>query len=121
MTAHGNEVADLGGDAPVLIDGVGGPAAHAARVGHTVNGECDNSEIYLDENNNNEFDADGLADGQGYTRDAVSYTVTAKYDRIMPLAGMLGWSNKVELSAATTIANQPYGQRGEILSRKCDA
>jgi hypothetical protein len=84
------------------------------------NGECDNDENYIDENNNSDFDADGIADGQGYTRDAVKYSATISYDRLFPLAGLLGVSNRVELTASTVIANQPYGQKAAAITRKCE-
>lgn len=83
-------------------------------------GECNNDENYIDENNNSTFDADGIADGQGYTRDAVKYSATVRYDRLFPLAGLLGISNRVELTASTVIANQPYGQKSAAITRKCE-
>ncbi|MVZ96729.1 pilus assembly protein [Sphingorhabdus sp. IMCC26285] len=83
-------------------------------------GECNNDENYIDENNNSTFDADGIADGQGYTRDAVKYSATVRYDRLFPLAGLLGISNRVELTASTVIANQPYGQKAAAITRKCE-
>jgi Flp pilus assembly protein TadG len=82
-------------------------------------GECNNDENYIDENNNSDFDADGIADGQGYTRDAVKYSATITYDRLFPLAGLLGWSNEVTVNASTVIANQPYGQKAAAITRKC--
>jgi TadE-like protein len=53
-------------------------------------GECNNDENYIDENNNSDFDADGIADGQGYTRDAVKYTATITYNRLFPFPKLIG-------------------------------
>jgi hypothetical protein len=36
------------------------------------------------------------------------------------LAGLLGVSDRVELSASTVIANQPYGQKAAAITRKCE-
>lgn len=82
-------------------------------------GDCNNGEIYIDENNNSSFDSDGIADGQGYTRDAVKYTATVTYDRLFPMAGLLGLDDNVQLTASTVIANQPYGQRAAAINRNC--
>lgn len=83
------------------------------------NGKCDNNEIYVDKNGNGQYDKTTTVAGQGGTRDAVVYTATLKYDRVFPLAGLLGWSNQVTLKSSTVLANQPYGERGDIQNRKC--
>jgi Flp pilus assembly protein TadG len=83
-------------------------------------GECNNDENYIDENNNSTFDEDGIADGQGYTRDAVKYSATITYPRLFPLAGLIGASEEVTLTASTVIANQPYGQKAAAITRKCE-
>ena len=74
-------------------------------------GVCEEGEKYIDENNSGAFEDDGVADGQGYTRDAVKYTVTVRYQRLFPFPKLAGLDGEVKMSASTVIANQPYGQR----------
>lgn len=82
-------------------------------------GVCEEGEKYIDENNSGTFEDDGVADGQGYTRDAVKYTVTVRYERLFPFPKLAGLDGEVEMSASTVIANQPYGQRIEPVTLDC--
>lgn len=82
-------------------------------------GVCEEGEKYIDENNSGFFEDDGVADGQGYTRDAVKYTVTVRYDRLFPFPKLAGLDGEVEMSASTVIANQPYGQRIAPVTLDC--
>jgi Flp pilus assembly protein TadG len=82
-------------------------------------GVCEDGEKYIDENNSGAFEADGVADGQGYTRDAVKYTVTVRYDRLFPFPSLAGLDGEVEMSASTVIANQPYGERIAPVTLDC--
>ncbi len=82
-------------------------------------GVCEEGEMYIDENNSGAFEDDGVADGQGYTRDAVKYTVTVRYDRLFPFPKLSGLDGEVEMSATTVIANQPYGQRIAPVTLPC--
>lgn len=82
-------------------------------------GVCEEGEKYIDENNSGAFEDDGVADGQGYTRDAVKYTVTVRYDRLFPFPSLAGLDGEVEMTASTVIANQPYGQRAAPVTLDC--
>lgn len=82
-------------------------------------GVCEEGERYIDENNSGAFEDDGVADGQGYTRDAVKYTVTVRYDRLFPFPKLGGLESEVEMTASTVIANQPYGQRIAPVTLDC--
>ncbi|MEO1967865.1 MAG: TadE family protein [Sphingomonadaceae bacterium] len=72
------------------------------------NGVRDTGECFTDINNNGTWDADpGLA-GQGRASDVTAYTMAITYPRLFPLAGMIGLSSKVTISATTLLKNQPY-------------
>ncbi|WP_448664401.1 TadE/TadG family type IV pilus assembly protein [Sphingomonas sp. CJ20] len=72
------------------------------------NGVRDTGECYDDINGNRVWDADPGLMGQGGANDVTEYTVTATYNRIFPLATMLGWSRQQSVSATTLLKNQPY-------------
>lgn len=79
------------------------------------NGACDNNEPFDDLNGNGNWDQDRGRDGLGGARDAVLYTVTARYDRLLPLHKFINVSKQVEISATTILRNQPYNaQSGRV-------
>lgn len=77
-----------------------------------ANGTCDAGEPYQDANNNNNWDDDGGDSGQGGAKDKTVYTVEMSYPRYFPLYRLIGGSNTTRISAATVLANQPYGDQG---------
>ena len=74
-------------------------------------GICNNNEVFFDENNNGQWDANRGETGIGGAKDAVLYTVNVSYDRLFPMAGLAGLPEKVELSASTVLRNQPYAEQ----------
>jgi Flp pilus assembly protein TadG len=85
-------------------------------------GICDVGESYIDVNNNDEYDTDGGDAGQGGAQDAVIYRVTVSYPRLFPMAGLLGWSEDVNVTSSTVLQNQPYSaqsQYGPATTRTC--
>jgi Flp pilus assembly protein TadG len=66
-------------------------------------GEC-----FTDTNGNGTWDADPGASGIGGDSDAVVYTVTIAYPRILPAFAMLGWSANATVTDSTVLKNQPY-------------
>jgi Flp pilus assembly protein TadG len=74
-------------------------------------GICNNNELFIDENNNGQWDANRGETGIGGAKDAVLYTVNVSYDRLFPMAGLAGLPEKVELSASTVLRNQPYAEQ----------
>jgi Flp pilus assembly protein TadG len=76
------------------------------------NSKCDAGEPYQDGNHNSTWDADGGNAGVGGAKDAVVYTVTMSYPRMLPIRGFLGGSDTTKISAATVLRNQPYGEQG---------
>ena len=82
------------------------------------NGRCDNGEPYQDNNLNSVWDSDGADAGQGGAKDAVVYTVTMKYDHMMPVYNLFGGAKQVKLTASTVLRNQPYGDQASYGTAK---
>ena len=86
------------------------------------NASCDAGEPYQDQNLNSLWDKDGGDDGVGGAKDAVVYTVTMTYPRMMPITSFIGGATTTKVSAATVLRNQPYsGQEsyGTPVVRNC--
>lgn len=75
------------------------------------NGAYDVGECFVDANANTQWDAEQGRTGQGGADDIVSYRMTARYPELFPLSGMLGWSKFRDVTAMTTLRNQPFGQQ----------
>lgn len=75
-------------------------------------GVCNNGEPFEDLNANGIWDADRGRDGLGGARDAVLYTATATYDRLFPMAGLIGLPEQITLQANTVLRNQPFDDQG---------
>lgn len=73
-----------------------------------ANDVCDEGETFVDLNGNGQHDQDGGRNGRGGARDVVVYTVTASYDRVFPVKGLLGLDQKVAIEATTLLRNQPF-------------
>jgi|GEM_PF-113789 len=75
-------------------------------------GKCNNSETYIDANNNGVFDRDGgdSIDRAG-ARDNVVYTVRVSYPRLFPLDRFIGGRGTTTLMGSTVLANQPFGDQ----------
>lgn len=71
-------------------------------------GVCNHGESYTDVNGNGRYDLDLSATGEGGANDVAKYTMTVTYNRLFPLASMIGWSRTVTLTATTILKNQPY-------------
>lgn len=83
------------------------------------NGVRNAGECYQDYNNNNGWDADMGRSGGGGARDIVLYTVKVTYPRIMPIYGLLGWSQYNTVEATTALKNQPYGTQNTSAPVRC--
>jgi Flp pilus assembly protein TadG len=87
-------------------------------------GECNNSEPFVDANLNETWDDDGGDAGQGGAKDVSIVTVTVTYERLFPMAALAGLPENVTVSANTVLANQPYGDQatyGQAQTGHCDA
>lgn len=71
----------------------------------------DDSECFVDENENGSWDEDVGEEGIGGPNDIVYYKVSVTYDRLFPMWGLLGWAKQNEVSASTVLKNQPYGDQ----------
>ncbi len=83
------------------------------------NGICDNGESFDDANRNGTRDLDSGVVSGGGARDVVIYTATLTYERIFPIAAMLGWDKNVSISSSTILRNQPFDKQAEPLIGKC--
>lgn len=87
------------------------------------NGTCDNGELFIDANLNETWDADGADEGQGQARDVAIVTVTVTYDRLFPMANLIGLPEQVTIGANTVLANQPWAEQqqyGAAQTRNCN-
>jgi Flp pilus assembly pilin Flp len=87
------------------------------------NGVCDNGEPYVDANLNEVWDSDGGDEGQGGAKDVSIVTVTVTYDRLFPLAKLVGLPEQITIAANTVLANQPYAEQAAYAApqtRNCD-
>lgn len=75
------------------------------------NGVYDADECFTDQNGNGQWDSDVGKSGQGGADDVVVYEVKAEYERLFPFWKWVGLSNEAQLSAKTTLRNQPYSTR----------
>lgn len=73
-----------------------------------ANGACDAGEPFEDANGNGSWDRDRGLNGLGGARDAVLYKVSMTYERPLPMASLLGFSDTVSSAATTVLRNQPY-------------
>lgn len=98
-----------------------GAAAPEPFVDTNGNGICDAGESYTDVNDNNSWDADPGANGQGGASDATMYTMTMTYPRMFPIASLIGWPATQTISAMTFLKNQPYATQIQKTqaSKKC--
>lgn len=80
---------------------------------------CDAGESFLDLNDNRQHDLDGARVGGGGARDVVIYTVTLTYDRLFPVAGLIGLDPTVSVQAQTLLKNQPFDRQVQPVTRVC--
>lgn len=81
---------------------------------------CNNDESFDDANRNGVRDADSGVAGQGGAKDVTIYSATLEYDRLFPMASLLGWSEQVSITAHTILRNQPFDKQAEALIGHCD-
>jgi Flp pilus assembly pilin Flp len=102
-------------------------AAHAEEFTDTagdLDGICNNGEPFTDKNNNGVWDADGGDSGQGQAQDIVIIRVNVKFQRLFPLAAMIGLPEQVNIDSNSILSNQPFGNQtvnGPATMGICDA
>jgi Flp pilus assembly protein TadG len=83
---------------------------------------CNNNESFVDVNGNGVWDADRSQDATSGARDAVVYEVTAVYNRMFPVPGLLNLEPQVTVRAKTILRNQPFNlQAIEAVVASCPA
>ena len=83
-------------------------------------GEYNEEDCYLDTNRNGQWDADSGSDGLGGSEDIVRYQVSLTVPTIVPIGGLLGWSDENRIAGSTVLRNQPYaGRTGPVTTPTC--
>ncbi|MCP5397197.1 MAG: pilus assembly protein [Sphingomonadaceae bacterium] len=78
------------------------------------NGNCNDGEIYTDQNANGQWDADVGVAGNGGANDVVIYTVEATYEPVFRIPFMPeSWETRT-LSSSTVRKNQPFGAQADM-------
>lgn len=62
---------------------------------------------------------DGGRQGNGGADDVVQYTVSMRFDRVLPVWRMLGQPQYTTLSSTTLLRNQPFAAGGEVEAEIC--
>lgn len=79
-------------------------------------GVCNDNEVFVDVNENGQWDADRGQTGIGGARDAVLYTAVVTYPRLFPMYGLAGMPQDVTLRASTVLRNQPFDEQDRSTS-----
>lgn len=74
-------------------------------------GICNNGEVFVDVNDNGQWDSNRGEDGIGGARDVVLYTAVVTYPRLFPMYGLAGMDQSVTLRSSTVMRNQPFDQQ----------
>lgn len=69
----------------------------------TTPGDCHEDVV-----TNGVYDTDRGKNGLGGADDVIFYEVAVTYDRVLPMFGMLGYSNRPTIKVNTVLKNQPY-------------
>lgn len=83
------------------------------------NGRWDSGECLEDVNGNNSWDADPSRSGSGGAEDVIFYTVKVTYSRLIPIGGLIGIGNNVEIKAGTLLKNQPFAEHQKPTVATC--
>lgn len=75
------------------------------------NGRRDAGECFDDINGNGHWDVDPGFANQGGASDVTKYTVEVTYQRLFPVAKLLGWGSTVKMTGETLFKNQPYARQ----------
>lgn len=62
---------------------------------------------------------DGGKEGNGGADDIVLYTVSMRFNRVLPVWTMLGQSQSTTLTSTTVLRNQPFANGSEIAAEIC--
>ncbi|ABC63370.1 TadE/TadG family type IV pilus assembly protein [Erythrobacter litoralis] len=76
-------------------------------------GICADGELFEDANGNGIWDSDRGVVGSGGARDAVVYTVSIEYPRVVPIATFIGLDPNYSLDVQTVLRNQPWALQSQ--------
>jgi Flp pilus assembly protein TadG len=66
-------------------------------------------DCFIDDNLNNQYDSASQGrSGLGTAEDSVRYSVSVTYDRLTPVAKLMGFNNRVTITRSTFMKNEPY-------------
>lgn len=83
------------------------------------NGVCEPGETYEDTNRNGRWDEhSGVENGTG-AKDVMVYTVSLEYDRLFPVAQLIGLNDTVHITASTNLRIQPFDVQAPAPVRPC--
>jgi Flp pilus assembly pilin Flp len=90
------------------FSGIGKP--EKLTTDHNGNGEYDedDADCFEDLNENGTYDVSAGRDGKGGASDIIFYELNVEMPRLMPMAGLLGWSDKYSFTVKTVYKNQPF-------------
>ena len=91
------------------FSGIGNPEKLMSDVNGNGAYDAGDGDCFADLNENGEFDTDAGREGIGGANDVVFYTAEITMPRLLPVAGLIGFSPNYEMSVSTAIRNQPYG------------
>lgn len=91
------------------FSGIGNPEKLMNDVNGNGQYDAADGDCFADLNENGEFDTDAGREGIGGANDVVFYTAEITMPRLLPVAGLIGFSPNYEMSVSTAIRNQPYG------------
>ena len=74
-------------------------------------------DCFTDLNNNQSWDADPGATGQGAANDVTVYTINISYPRLFPVAAFIGMPPIANLTGRTVLKNQPWSTQKFTICR----
>lgn len=83
------------------------------------NGKCDKRETFEDINGNGVFDKYGGTADWGNANDAVIYTATVTFQRLLPLSGLIGLPDEASITTTKMLRIQPYALKKKIKVQRC--
>ena len=91
------------------FSGIGNPEKLLRDVNGNGQYDAGDGDCFEDLNEDGQYDTDAGREGIGGANDVVFYTAEITMPRLLPVAGLIGFSPNYEMTVSTAIRNQPYG------------
>lgn len=91
------------------FSGIGNPEKLMTDVNGNGAYDAADGDCFSDLDEDGQFDTDAGRSGIGGANDVAFYTAEITMPRLLPVAGLIGFSPNYDMSVATAIRNQPYG------------